>query len=173
MDRLHDSLSTTSSELSRTKPRFPSTEMERLRNQVFDNGATELAELLEAAGMIKGKLVVVEAEKSQQRNVEIADVGFAFNCGHSKFIGGTNRVTSVAAATGQPNCHCVWVMIATVGRAAAHSVVRRAAKLAAPDDERAFEQTAMLEIRNERGDGLIDAAHEIAVGALDVVMAIP
>ena len=108
--------------------------MERLRDQVFDNGATELAELLEAAGMIKGKLVVVEAEKSQQRNVEIADVGFAFDSGHSKFIGGTNRVTSVAPATGKPDCHRIWIVIATVGRAAAHTVVRRAAKLAAPYD---------------------------------------
>jgi len=33
-----------------------------LRDKTFDDGAAKLAELLEAAGVIKGKFVIIEAE---------------------------------------------------------------------------------------------------------------
>ena len=64
-------------------------------------------------------------------------------------------------------------MVAAVGGAAAHAVIGGAAELAAPDDERAIEQAALFEIGDESGDGLVDAADEIAMSALDVVMAVP
>jgi len=123
--------------------------------------------------MIKGEFVVIEPEELQKGDMEIADVGFAFDGFHSKFVGGTDRVTRIAAATGQPDSHGVGIVISTVSRSATHTVVRSAAKLAAPDDKRAFEQASLLEISNERGNGLIDASNKIAVGALDVVVTVP
>ena len=79
----------------------------------------------------------------------------------------------VAAAAGEPDGHGFRIVIAAIGGAAAHAVVGRAAKFAAPDDERALEQAALLEISYERGDGLVHAADGIAVGALDVIVRVP
>ena len=150
-----------------------SVDANRLRDQILDNSAAKLAELFEAASVIKGEFVVIEPEELQKGDVEVTDVGFAFDGFHSKFVGGTNRVTRIAAATGQPDSHGVRIVISTVSRSATHTVVRSAAKLAAPDDKRAFEQAPLLEISNERGNGLIDASNKIAVGALDVVVTVP
>ncbi len=123
--------------------------------------------------MIEGEFVVVEAEQTQQGDVEVADVRFAFDRFHAEFVGLTNGVTRVAAATGEPDGHGVGVVVATVGGAAAYAVVGSAAKLAAPDDERTLQQAALFEVGDERSDGLVHAAHEIAMGALDIVVAIP
>ena len=123
-----------------------SVEANRSRDQVFDNSAAKLTELFEAAGVKKGESVVIEPEELQKGDMEVADVGFTFDGFHSKFVGGTNRVTSVGAATGQPNSHGIGIMISTVGYAAAHTVVGSAAKLAAPDDKRVFKQASLLEI---------------------------
>jgi hypothetical protein len=123
--------------------------------------------------MVEGEFVVVEAEQAEQGDVEVTDVGFAFDGGHAEFVRGADGVTGVAAPTGEPDGHSVGVVVATVGSAAAHTVIGGAAKLAAPDDEGALQQATMLEVGDERGDGLVHAAHEIAMGTLDVVVAVP
>ena len=41
-----------------------SVDVESSRDQIFDNSATKLAELLEAACVIKGEFVIVEAKES-------------------------------------------------------------------------------------------------------------
>ena len=53
------------------------------------------------------------------------------------------------------------------------AVVGRAAEFAAPHDERAVEQAALLEVADQRGNRLVDLLDEVAVGALDVVVAVP
>ncbi len=146
---------------------------ESSRDQVLDHRAAELAELLEAAGVVVGEFVVVEADEAQEGDVEVADVGFAFDGGHAEFIGGTDGVTGVAAATSEPEGHSVGIVVATILGAAAHAVVGCASKLAAPDDERAVQKASLFEVGDERGDGLVHTAHEIAVGPLDVVVAVP
>ena len=132
-----------------------------------------MAELLETTGVVKGELVVVETEEAQERDVEIADMGFAFDGCHAEFVGGADGVASIAAATGEPDGHGVGVVVATIGSAAAHAVVGCASEFAAPDDERAVQEAALFEVGDERGDGLVHAAHEVAVGTLDVVVAVP
>ncbi len=123
--------------------------------------------------MVVGEFVVVETEEAQEGDVEIADVGFAFDGGHAEVVGGADSVTGVAAATGEPHRHGVRIMVATVSRSAADTVVGGATKLAAPDDERAVQEASLFEVGDERGDGLIHAAHEVAMGTLDVVVAVP
>ena len=146
---------------------------ERSGDQILDDGPTELAKLLETTGVVKGELVVVETEEAQERDVEIADMGFAFDGCHAEFVGGADGVASIAAATGEPDGHGVGVVVATIGSAAAHAVVGCASEFAAPDDERAVQEAALFEVGDKCGDGLVHATHEVAVGALDVVMAVP
>ena len=89
------------------------------RDQVLDELAAELTELLEAAGVVVGEFVVVQAQKAQDGDMEIADVGFAFDGGHAEFVGGADGVTGVAAATGEPEGHGVRIVVAAVSDAAA------------------------------------------------------
>ena len=56
------------------------------------------------------------------------------------------------AAAGQPHGEGVGVMVAAVVAALDH---RRAAELAAPDDQRVVEQAALLEVLDQRGAGLV------------------
>ena len=89
------------------------------RNQALDELAAELTELLEAAGVVVGQLVVIQSQKAQEGDVEIADVGFAFDGGHAEFVGGADGVTGVAAATGEPEGQGVRIVVAAVSDAAA------------------------------------------------------
>ena len=59
-----------------------------------------MAELLESTGVVVGEFVVVEAEEAQEGDVEVADVGFAFDGGHAELVGGADGVARVATATG-------------------------------------------------------------------------
>ena len=62
--------------------------------------------------MVIGELVVVEAEEAQEGDVEVADVGLIFDCGHAEFVGGTDGVTGVAAAAGEPEAEGIGVVVA-------------------------------------------------------------
>ncbi len=88
--------------------------------------------------MVVRELVVVETKEAQKRDVKVADVGLAFHGIHAEFIRCADGVAGVAAAAGEPDGHGVGVVIASIGGAAAYAVVRSAAKLATPDDERAL-----------------------------------
>ena len=61
------------------------------------------------------------------------------------------------AAAGQPHGEAVEVVVAA-DEFAARFAHRRAAELAAPDDERVVEQPALLEVGEQRGDGLVGLA---------------
>lgn len=106
------------------------------RDQVLDHRAAELTELLESPGMVKSELVVIKAEESQQRAVEVTDVGLAFDSLHSEFVGRADGMAGVATAACEPDRHRVGIMVATVGSALAQAVVRRAAKLHPPTERR-------------------------------------
>ena len=105
--------------------------------------------------------------------MEVADVGFVFDGFATQFVGGADRVAGITAAPGQPHAHGVGIVVATIGGPATDAVIGRATELAAPDDEGALEEPTLLEVGNEGGDGLVYATNEVAVGALDVVVAVP
>src|SRR5207249_4014898 len=73
------------------------------------------------------------------------------------------------AAAGQPGGETPRVVIAA-DAALAH---RRAAELAAPDDQRAVQQAARLQVAEQPGDGPITLAAVAAVVALHVAVRIP
>ena len=65
------------------------------------------------------------------------------------------------------------MVAAVVGSAIALAIVWSPAEFAAPDDEGVIEHAALFEVSEEGGDGFVDGADEGAVGALDVVVAVP
>ena len=106
-----------------------------------------MAELLEAAAVEVGELVIVQAEQAQERDVEIANGMNDLRGGVANLVSGPDDVALFHAAAGEENGHGVFVMITTKPfAAAALAVVRRATEFAAPDDERIVEHTALLEI---------------------------
>ena len=72
-----------------------------------------------------------------------------------KLVGLAERDARLDAAAGQPHREGVGVVVAAVVAALDH---RRAAELAAPDDQRVVEQAALLQVLDQRGAGLVGVA---------------
>ena len=135
--------------------------------------AAELGELFEAAGVEEGEAIVVQAEQVKHGDVEIADGMNLRNGGGAGFISGANGAAGVDAAAGEPKGHGLGIMIAAVSDAAADAVVRGSSEFSAPNDKRFVQQSALAQIADEGGDGLVDLGDEGAVGAFDKVVRIP
>ena len=110
-----------------------------LRDELGDDLAAELAELFEAAGVVVGESVVVQAEQFKDRAMHVADVMHFVHGQHAHLVGRTDGVTGFNAATGEPHGHGVGVVVAAISHATAHTVVGGAAEFSTPDHERAFE----------------------------------
>ena len=79
-------------------------------------------------------------------------------------VGGTEGDTTFDAAAGHPHREGLRMVVAAQAATERDAGLdhRRAAKLTAPDDERAVEQAALFEIFDERGAGLIGAFAVVA-----------
>ena len=74
-------------------------------------------------------------------------------------VGAAVGEAGLDAAAGEPDREAARMMVAAVvGRGERALRVRRAAELAAPDDERVVEHAALLEVDDQRGGGLIGFA---------------
>ena len=135
--------------------------------------ASELGELFVPAGVVVGELVVIEAEEVKEGAVDVADVVDAVDCFVADVIGSADGVACFGAAAREPHRHGIGVMIATVAGASAIAIVWGAAEFSGPDDEGVIEHAALFEVLEKGGDGFVDGANEGAVGALDVVVAVP
>src|SRR5262245_64813097 len=82
----------------------------------------------------------------------------------AKIVGDTVGDAGLDAAAGQPDAERVLVVVAADPlRAVAFLVHRRAAEFAAPDDQRAVEQTAPFQVPDQGSDrliGLLAATHQ-------------
>ena len=91
---------------------------------------------------------VVEAEQVQDRRLEVVDVDLVLDGGEAELVGLRRRV--MPGLTPPPASHMVkasmWWSRPTVSRDLAH---RRAAELAAPDDQRVVEQAALLQVLDQ------------------------
>jgi len=142
-----------------------------LPNQFLNTLPAELAELFEAAGVVVGEFVVVEAEEFEEGDVQIADVVYVFDGCRADFICRSDGVACFTAAAGEPDRHGIGIVIAAVSEStAADSVIGRAAEFPHPDDERFLEQAPFAEIFNECGDWLVDRRDEGSVSFGDVVV---
>lgn len=115
-------------------------------NQLLDHPAAELGELFVSPGVVVGEAVVIEAEEVEDGAVDVADVVDAIDGFGSDLVGGSDGVAGFRAATCEPHRHRFGIMIAAVADSASHSVVRRAAKFATPDDQRVIKHAALFKV---------------------------
>src|SRR5262249_12611012 len=105
------------------------------------------------------------------RGVEVVDVNSVLGGGKSKLVGGAVDVTATGAAAGQPHREAVMVVIATgKGRQLGHG---GPAELASPDHQNLVQEPALLQVGEERGDGLVPLVGKLAVVSLNVFVVIP
>ncbi len=100
--------------------------------------------------------LVVDSQAVQDRRIQIVDVDRVRGDVVTELIRFAVDDASFHAAAGQPDAKAARMMIpAVVGVRERSLRVHRAAEFAAPDDERVFEESPLLEILNERCRGLI------------------
>src|SRR4029434_9994065 len=95
-----------------------------------------------------------------------------------ELVGGTMHITAAHSAPCHPDGKTIMVMIPSVDFSGIGSGRRQldgrcATELTAPDDQRFFEQPALLEIFEQRSNRLITLARQSPVIDFDVVVIIP
>ena len=105
---------------------------------------------------------MIEAELMENRGVEVVHMDRVARHVEAEVVGRAVDVAGLHAAAGEPHREASVVMVAAVVAALHH---RRAAKFSAPDHERVFQQSTLLEILHEGGAG--------AVGVAAVLLQIP
>ena len=106
----------------------------------------------------EGQMLVVQPEEVQDRGLEVVDVDRGLDDVEAEIIGCAQGLTGFDSAASEPHRECLRVMVAShapseVGVGFDH---RRAAELAAPDDQRVVEQAT-------RFRSLISAAAALSV----------
>jgi hypothetical protein len=117
---------------------------------------------------------VVEAHQVQNGRLQVVDVHLVLDGLIAEVVGGAVGHAAFDAAAGEHRRKAVDVMVAPVADAFEAAVLnhRRPAELAADDDERIFEQAALLEVFEQRRDGPIGGLGQLGVHA-DIVVAVP
>src|SRR6185437_2335360 len=124
----------------------------RLREELFDNVSGDVGQTEIAALEPVSELGVIEAEAIENRRVEVVDVDLVLDDVETEVVAFPDRNAGLDAAPRHPHCEGIRVMIAAIVAALHH---RRAAEFAAPDDERAVQHSALLEVLNQGGGGLV------------------
>src|SRR5437868_3996320 len=99
--------------------------------------------------MWEGELLVIQPEQVQTRGMQIGNGGSLLDRGVTELVGRAANGSAFNAAAGEPHRETFRSMIATN-----RSLVRRQpAKFAAPNDERAVEQSAAFQIGEQTING--------------------
>ncbi len=107
--------------------------------------------------------VMVEAEQVQNGGVQVVDVDRVFDRRPTDVVGAADHLPTFDAAAGHPKAEGVRVMVAAgvVLLRVAILTQGRAAEFAGADDKRFVEQTALLQILNQRGNWLVEHARVV------------
>ena len=117
---------------------------------------------------------MVHAKEVQDRGVKVVPVHGAVDGFPADFISGAVGGAAFHAAAGQPKAKAVHVVVAPGTEFVAAGLgERRTAEFAGEQDERVLEHAALLEVLDERGDGLIDAHGFTVVITAHVLVAVP
>jgi len=96
---------------------------------------------------------VADAQQCWHRGVQVMDVDFVFHRAEAEVIRRANGLATANAAAGHPDAETVRAVVAAL----VSLQYRCATELAAPHNERAVEQAALLEVRQQRSNRLVDA----------------
>ena len=112
---------------------------------------------------------VVDAHQMKHRGVEVVDLDRILDGSVAVLVGGTVGSTTGDAASGEPHAESELVVIPTVGTLAE----RRTTEFGTPDHKRRIEKAALLEISEQRRDGLIHRPCVVLVTFLQLPVLIP
>ncbi len=116
---------------------------------------------LEAAG--------IEAEKLEDRGVDVGNIMTILDGVETQLVGGTVDDAPLDSATGQPHGEAVVMMVATVGPLR----TRCAAELGRPDDDRVLQQPAPFEIDQQPGHRPVDLRTQRRMIRAEAGMGVP
>src|SRR5262249_21110147 len=116
--------------------------------------------------------MLVDAERVQDRRGQVVGVNGPFHRGVTDRVGGADDLAAAHPAAGQPHRVTRWRVIAARRRSGVLGC-RRAAELAAPDDQRRVEQAAPLQVGQQPGDGPVGLERLRAVVARQVAVGVP
>ncbi len=108
--------------------------------------------------MAVGEARVVEAQAVQDGGLQVVDVDGVPDDVHAQVIGSADHLAAANAAAGHPHAVGKRVVVAAgvvLLAGVADLDHRRAAEFAAPDNQRAREQAALLEILEQRAGGAV------------------
>lgn len=110
-----------------------------LRNDLVGHVAVDVGEAEVAAGVAERELLVVEAQQVQHRGVQVVRVEDALDGGVAHRVGRAMTKAAFHAAACHPHGEAAVVVAAAAGVV----FVRPATELAAPDEQRVFEEPAL------------------------------
>lgn len=135
----------------------------------LEDDSVDIGEPHIAAAESVGKASVVDAQQMEHGGMEV--VNFCFVCDGfvAKFVGGTVNGAAFDTPASHPHGKAKWVMIASVTSLSK----RRASELAGPDHECLVEESALFEVCQECGDGLVDGASVFGVAIDKIGVLVP
>src|SRR5262249_33342325 len=115
--------------------------------------------------------LMIEPEKPEDCRVEIIDVHSIDHCVVTDFVGLAVRYAPLHAPPREPESERVGIVAAPGFLGLLRD--RQAAELTTPDDQSAFEQSSLAEVRKQSGKGLVSLSGKLLVISLDVDVSIP
>src|SRR5258708_2606304 len=140
-----------------------------------DHFTLDVGEPKIAALKFVSQLCMIEAKQFQNRGMQIVDMHPVFDNVKSNIVGASESDSRFDSAAGHPDGKSLGMMIAS--EFATGFLIGfdhgGAAEFAAPDDERVFEQSALLQILDQRGAGPVSEAALFLHSTGDVAVMIP
>ena len=141
----------------------------RSREDGPDHAALDVGQAVIAAADAVGQSRVIDPAEVQHRGVEVVEVGDVLDGLHAELVGGAVDRAAPDAAAGQEDGEALRVVVAAVGAGG----VGRPAELAGPEDQRALEQPALLEVLDQGGDRPVGLPGVPLVARLEVAVLVP
>ena len=122
------------------------------------------------AVVIVSEALVVQAEEVEDGGVEIVDGGDVLFRLPAECIRGAMGMAALDAGAGEPGGKAFGVVVAAAG---AFLESRHAAELSAPHDQRVLEQTALFEVAQQGGGGLVEHGTVLGVLLVQHLVSVP
>ena len=130
-----------------------------LNKQRLDHIAEDIREAEVASLVTVGQLGMANAEEVEQCRVEVMDTDWVFRDVVAVVIRGAIRGPALDARAKHKHREAPWMVITAILIHRKRALrVNRSAKLAAPDDNRVFEEPTLLEVLNECPGRLVSVA---------------
>lgn len=144
-------------------------EWDELGDEIFYDMPFHIAQPEIASAEEVGEVFGHDSELVLHGGPEIVDAEAVFDGVVAEIVSGAVAEAGLEAAAGDPEAEAVGIVVATIAALSEW----RAAKLAAEDDDGAFEKTACFEVTEQRGDGLIHLRGHFSVAFLEVAVLVP